>query len=234
MVQVSFTLPMPFGTEDERGLARAAAVDLSTNMGLTDVMVVHGRAIGQGFAFFIVYGRASHVINVKGLRVPKRDYPLLSAKEVNLSIRETLNRKMVVLGACIGTDAHTVAIDAILNAKGFGGEKGLESYREMSVSNLGAQVLVPDLIAAALTAKADAVLVSQVVTQREVHIKNVREMVAAFNEAYPAGQKPVLVVGGPRFDPRMAGDLGVDRVYGKETRIQDVASFLAFAIASRT
>ena len=38
--------------------------------------------------------------------------------------------------------------------------------------------------------KADAVLVSQVVTQRDAHLLNTREMSAAFREAYPAEQRP--------------------------------------------
>ena len=89
-------------------------------------------------------------------------------------------------GGCIGTDAHTVGIDAILNIKGFAGEKGLEYYRELKVVNLGAQVSVPQLVERAREEKADAVLVSQVVTQRDAHLLNTREMSAAFRESYPA------------------------------------------------
>ncbi|MFN2462235.1 MAG: lysine 2,3-aminomutase, partial [Candidatus Velthaea sp.] len=74
------------------------------------------------------------------VEVIEREFPLMSAKEVNLAIRKALRRKLVVVGACIGTDAHTVGIDAILNVKGFAGEKGLEYLREMAVTNLGAQV----------------------------------------------------------------------------------------------
>ena len=51
-----------------------------------------------------------------------------------------------MVGACIGTDAHTVGIDAILNVKGLAGEKGLEYYGEFNVVNLGAQVAVPELV----------------------------------------------------------------------------------------
>ena len=92
------------------------------------------------------------------------------------------------MGGCIGTDAHTVGIDAILNIKGFAGEKGLEYYRELKVVNLGAQVSVPQLVERAREEKADAVLVSQVVTQRDAHLLNTREMSAAFRESYPAEQ----------------------------------------------
>ena len=101
----------------------------------------------------------------------------------------SLRRRLVVVGGCIGTDAHTVGIDAILNIKGFAGEKGLEYYREIKVVNLGAQVSVPAARRGrAREEKADAVLVSQVVTQRDAHLLNTREMSAAFREAYPADE----------------------------------------------
>ena len=52
--------------------------------------------------------------------------------------------------------------------------------------NLGAQVSVPQLVGAPREEKADAVLVSQVVTQRDAHLLNTQEMSAAFREAYPS------------------------------------------------
>ena len=90
--------------------------------------------------------RCNHLVDTAKVEVVEREYPLLTAKEVNAAIKTRLRRKLVVVGACIGTDAHTVGIDAILNIKGFAGEKGLEYYREIEVVNLGAQVLVPELV----------------------------------------------------------------------------------------
>ena len=139
---------------------------------------------------------------------------------------------MVVVGGCIGTDAHTVGIDAILNIKGFAGEKGLEYYRELKVVNLGAQVSVPQLVERAVEEKADAVLVSQVVTQRDAHLLNTREMSAAFREAFPPARRPLLVVGGPRFDEAMAADLGVDRVFSRGTTPGEVASYLVHRVVT--
>ena len=219
MVQVSFTLPVP---HDKR--AEGAALQLAAKMGMDPALLVHAREMGEGFTFFVVYGRVGHLVDTDQVQVVERDYPLLSAKEVNAAIKRKLRRRLTVVGACIGTDAHTVGIDAILNVKGFAGEKGLEYYRELKVVNLGAQVLVPQLVAAARAERADAVLVSQVVTQRDAHLHNTREMSAAFREAYPAGQVPLLVAGGPRFDPGAAGDLGVDRVFGRGTTPAEVAS----------
>nr|WP_306239181.1 cobalamin-dependent protein [Ornithinimicrobium cryptoxanthini] len=144
-----------------------------------------------------------------------------------------MRRPLVVVGACIGTDAHTVGIDAILNIKGFAGEKGLESYSEVRVVNLGAQVLVPELVEAARAEQADAVLISQVVTQRDAHIHNTTAMSAAFREAYPSGEVPLLIAGGPRFAEGTAQELGVDRIFGKGTTPSEVASYLVHAVASR-
>jgi beta-lysine 5,6-aminomutase beta subunit len=226
MVQLSFTLPVPHDK-----VAEGAALQLAASMGMDPAMLVHARPMGTGFTFFVVYGRVSHLVNLSAVTVVERDYPLLAAKEVNAVVRKRLRRKLVVVGACIGTDAHTVGIDAILNVKGVAGEKGLEYYRELRVVNLGAQVTVPDLVAAARAEKADAVLVSQVVTQKDAHLHNTREMSAAFRESYPAGRRPLLVVGGPRFDETMAGDLGVDRIFSRGTTPREVASYLVHALS---
>ena len=228
MVQVSFTLPV---AHDKR--AEGAALQLAASMGLDPAMLVHAKQMGTGFTFFVVYGRVNHLVDLDAVTVVERDYPLLAAKEINSTVRSRLRRKLVVVGACIGTDAHTVGIDAILNVKGVAGEKGLEYYRELRVVNLGAQVTVPELVASARAEKADAVLVSQVVTQKDAHLSNTREMSAAFRESYPTGKRPLLVVGGPRFDETMAGDLGVDRIFGRGTTPREVASYLVHALGGR-
>ena len=226
-VQLSFTLPVPFGTERERAVAEGAALQLAAKMGLEPAMVVHAKAMGPAFTFFIVYGRVSHLVDLSEVTVAEREFPVLSAAEINLRIRSGLGREMVVLGACIGTDAHTVGIDAILNVKGHAGEKGLEYYREMRVVNLGAQVDVADLAARARAERADAVLVSQVVTQRDAHLAGARALAGAFGNR----ERPLLVVGGPRFDPTMAGDLGVDKIFGRGTTPREVASYLVHALS---
>ncbi len=225
MVQLSFTLPM---THDKR--AEGAALQLANAMGMDPAMVVHSKAIGPHFSFFIIYGAVNHLVDVSKVVVMERDHDLLSPKEVNVAIKTSLRRPLVVVGACIGTDAHTVGIDAILNIKGFAGEKGLEYYQEIQVINLGAQVTVPELVEAARTNRADAVLVSQVVTQRDAHLHNTREMSAAFREAFPKDKRPLLVIGGPRFDETMTSDLGVDRIFGRGTTPGEVASYLVHAL----
>ncbi len=72
-------------------------------------------------------------------------------------------------------------------------------------------------------------LVSQVVTQKDAHLRNTRELAGAFREAM-GETRPLLVVGGPRFDPAMARDLGVDKVFGRGTTPGEVASYLVSAL----
>ncbi|GAA2832311.1 lysine 5,6-aminomutase subunit beta [Crossiella cryophila] len=227
MVQMSFTLPVPHGPR-----AEGAAQQLANKMGMDPAMVVHSNPIGADFTFVVVYGSVQHIIDLDAVQVVEREYPLLTPSDINATVKKRLRRKMTVVGACIGTDAHTVGIDAILNIKGFAGEKGLEYYRELRVINLGAQVTVPELVKRARAEKADAVLISQVVTQRDAHIHNTQEMSAAFREAM-GERRPLLVAGGPRFDPLMAGELGVDRVFGRGTTPGEVASFLVHAMNER-
>ncbi len=229
MVQLSFTLPMPHDK-----VAEGSAVQLANKMGMEPALVVHAKPIGDGFTFFVVYGRVNHLVEPDKVTVIERDYPVLTPKEANSAIKGSLRRRLVVVGACIGTDAHTVGIDAILNIKGFAGEKGLEYYREFKVVNLGAQVSVPALVERALAEKADAVLVSQVVTQKDAHMLNTREMSAAFREAFSDATRPLLVVGGPRFEERMATDLGVDRIFTRGATPGDVASYLVHRTTQRS
>lgn len=226
-VQVSFTLPM---AESER--ARLAALQLATKMGLSRPQVAHMKGMGPDFTFFVVYGASVHSVDPDDIEVKEREFPLLSYQEVNRIIRERLKRRLVVVGACTGTDAHTVGLDAILSMKGFAGDHGLEYFPEMHVANLGAQVTPEEIVGAATTEKADAVLVSQVVTQRDAHILHLEEVRDALVAA-GLRDKLVLVGGGPRFSPEQAAELGYDRIFGRGTKPSEVASFLAWAVPAR-
>ena len=229
MVQLSFTLPVPAGPR-----AEAAATLFARKMGLDPALVVHAKGVGEGFTFFVVYGRSPVVVDLDEVQVVEREFPLLTPKEVNLEIRSRLRRRYVVVGATVGTDAHTVGLDAILNVKGFAGEKGLESYRELRVVNLGAQVDADHLVARALAERADAVLVSQVVTQRDAHLHHVREVAVALAAGWPEERpRALLLVGGPRFDPAAAAEMGADRVFTKGTTPREVASYLVHRLPAR-
>jgi beta-lysine 5,6-aminomutase beta subunit len=62
-------------------------------------------------------------------------------------------------------------------------------------------------------------------------VHHTQEVTAAFRAAYgPEEQRPLLVVGGPRFDVSKAAEYGVDKVFGKGTTPREVASYLVHAL----
>lgn len=226
-VQLSFTLPI---AESER--ARRAALELAAKMGLMRSHVVHTKAMGPQFTFFIVYGSTRHSVDPDALDVDDRGFPQYTYQEVNELIRRVLKRRLVVVGACTGTDAHTVGLDAILSMKGFAGDHGLEYFPEIRVVNMGAQVTPPEIVAATQKERADAVLVSQVVTQRDAHLLHLRDVRRALEDAGER-ERVILVGGGPRLTPVQAEELGYDAIFGRGTQPSEVASYLAWRLQQR-
>jgi beta-lysine 5,6-aminomutase beta subunit len=225
-VQLSFTLPIVEGVR-----ARRAALALAEKMGFNRPMVVHMKGMGE-YTFFVLYGETTHTVDPDVLEVGNRGFPLMSPEKVNLLIREKLKRQLVVAGACTGTDAHTVGLDAILSMKGFAGDKGLEYYHEMRILNLGSQV-APEAIADVVRDEGvDAVLISQVVTQRDAHIHHLKE-VREVLEIAGLREQVILVGGGPRFSPEQAPELGYDHVFGRGSKPSEVASYLAWEATRR-
>ncbi len=220
MVQMSFTLMVPKGPR-----AREAAKRFAEAHGLAEPLVSTMEECAEGYTYFVVYGHSRHTVDVSNLEVPEVAVPRLEMKEIDHRILTRLGRKLVVVGACTGSDAHTVGIDAILNMKGYAGEKGLEAYKGFLAFNLGAQVENDQLLARAEAVSADAILVSQVITQRNCHKENGRALVDLL-VSKGVRERFVLLFGGPRVDHALALELGFDAGFGPGTRPGDVASYL--------
>jgi beta-lysine 5,6-aminomutase beta subunit len=227
IVQLSFVLPVPPG---ER--AREAATELVRRMGMDQVHVAHMEAAADRYTFFVVYGRTAAGVEWDRIQVPEVTVRRRGFDELVAYALRELGRRIVVLGACTGSDAHAVGIDAIMDPKGFAGDPGLERYPCFEAVNLGAQVENARLARLAVERRADAVLVSQVVTQRDVHKENARQLVVEL-ERLGARAGLVLLLGGPRVDHRLAIELGYDAGFGAGTRPSDVASYLVSAVLRR-
>jgi len=219
-VQLSFTLPLPSG-----GLAREAARRLCEQMGLEHAQVVHMQDMGGGYTFLVVYARVKEGVDLTGIQVPEAAVPAWTREEIETLAAQRLGRPIVVVGACTGSDAHTVGLDAILNMKGYRGDPGLERYQCFTVYNMGSQVPNEELVARARKVGADAVLVSQVVTQKDVHLRNLTQLVDLL-EAEGLRERLILVVGGPRISHELAVELGFDAGFGPGTLPSAVAAFL--------
>src|ERR1017187_5531977 len=227
MVQMSFVLQLPPSAR-----AREAAKQFAELHGLHDPIVATMEAAAEGFSFFVVYGHSKHAVDAANIDVPEVRTEALSREEIEHRIKTRLGRKIVVVGACTGSDAHTVGIDAILNYKGYAGDKGLESYKGFEAANLGAQAENDHSEARPRGLKADAILVSQVITQRNCHKENGRALVELLDKE-GWRRDVILLFGGPRVDHQLALELGFDAGFGPGTKPGDVASYLVDRLCGR-
>ncbi|MCX6112138.1 MAG: cobalamin-dependent protein [Proteobacteria bacterium] len=218
-MQLSFTLPVALSKKAEE-----AAIIYVKKLGFKECEVVHSEALSDNFTFFIVYGKTDTFVDYDKIVVEEHEESM-DFYQVNDFIKEHIKRKVVIVGACTGTDAHTVGIDAIMNMKGFEMHYGLERYPMIEAHNLGAQVNNKELIKYAQKVKADAILVSQVVTQKDVHINNLTELVELL-EAENLRSRFIVVVGGPRVNNKLAIELGFDAGFGRGTHPENVASYI--------
>lgn len=226
-VQLSFTLPVDYSDE-----AKEAARQIGLKMSLEDPQVAFMKDLGIGYTFFVLYGKCTHTVDFTSISLSKVKTEEMGFYEINDFIEKEIGRKITVVAACTGSDAHTVGIDAIMNMKGYAGEYGLERYPQVNAHNLGSQVPNEELVAKAIELKADAILVSQVVTQKNVHVHNLTRLVELI-EAEGLRDDIILIAGGPRISHQLAVELGYDAGFGPGTLPPQVASYIARELSQR-
>jgi beta-lysine 5,6-aminomutase beta subunit len=226
-MQFSFCLPVPAGKQAEE-----AAKMMLSRMGLEEPLITTIESMGPQLTFFVAYAKSPYTVDYASIDIPLASFPTYDMYGVDLEIESRFNRPLTVLGACIGTDAHTVGIDAIMNMKGYDGHYGLERYKMVNAVNMGAQVAIETLVAKVIETNADAILVSQIVTQKNAHVTNLTQLVELL-EAEGLRDKVVLIAGGPRISHQLATELGYDAGFGPGTYAEDVASFVLFELSRR-
>jgi beta-lysine 5,6-aminomutase beta subunit len=228
LVQMSFTLPVPYSLA-----ARRAALELAAGMGFDEPEVVHYEQLTEGYTYFVMYGRCTQTVDFAALQGEGFDIEYMNEDEIERFARDRFGgRRIVVVGASTGSDTHSVGIDAMLNLKGYHGHHGLEGYRCFETYNLGSQVPNSVLLAKAIEVDADAVLVSQTVTQQNLHVHNLTELVEMV-DAEGRRRQTILACGGPRVTGELAKELGYDAGFSKGTEPQHLATFIVRELAAR-
>jgi beta-lysine 5,6-aminomutase beta subunit len=227
IVQLSFTLPVPYGLA-----ARRAAQEWAAKMGFEHPEVVHYQELTDGYTYFVMFAESKQTVDYESLSHEGFDIEYMGEDEIEAFAAEHIGRPVVVVGAATGTDTHSVGIDAMLNLKGFHGHHGLEGYKAFETHNLGSQVPNSVLVARAIDLHADAILVSQTVTQQNLHIANLTELVEIV-EAEGRRKQLILTCGGPRVSNELAKELGFDAGFSKGTYPHHVASFIVRELAAR-
>jgi beta-lysine 5,6-aminomutase beta subunit len=227
IVQLSFTLPVPYGLA-----ARRAAQEWAAKMGFEHPEVVHYQELTPGYTYFVMFAESKQAVDYESLSHEGFDIEYMGEDEIEAFAAERIGRPVVVVGAATGTDTHSVGIDAMLNLKGFHGHHGLEGYKAFQTHNLGSQVPNSVLVARAIDLNADAILVSQTVTQQNLHIANLTELVEMV-DAEGRRKQLILTCGGPRVSNELAKELGFDAGFSKGTYPHHVASFIVRELAAR-
>jgi beta-lysine 5,6-aminomutase beta subunit len=226
IVQVSFTLPIAYSRS-----ARVVALEIAKRMGLSRAEVVHYQPVTDGYTYLVLYGNFEQRIDDEELRGEGFDMEYMDHDEVEDFAERQVGRPIVVVGASTGSDTHSVGIDAMLNLKGYDGHHGLEAYAAFSTHNLGSQVANATLLAKAMEVEADAIVVSQTVTQQNLHIHNLTELVEMV-EAEGLRGRITLVCGGPRISEELAKELGYDAGFSKGALPNHLATFLVKTVAA--
>lgn len=219
-MQVSFTLPVEPSPEAEE-----AARQLMQKMGCENVAVSNMQKTSPGFCFFVCYGYLKHTVDFTKIEVVKVEAEFKDFDEINTLIKTEIKRPLIVLGATTGFDSHTVGLDAIFNMKGYNGDYGLERYPWIDARNLGAQVLNEELLNLAIKENADALCVSQVVSEKDSHINNLKQL-TQLAEQKGIRDKFIIVGGGPRLNHPLALECGLDAGFGPGTLPSHVASYI--------
>ena len=226
-VEMAFTLPVPYGEEAEE-----CAKQYVKKLGFDEPNVTYYHELAPGYTFFVVYGSAQQTIDFTAINVPKVEGNVLDRVECGEWIGDNIGRDIVVVGASIESDAHTVGIDAIIQMKGFHGHFGLERFKNVVAYNMGSQIPCEEMIAKAKEVNADALLISQTVTQKDIHIKNLTKMIELV-EAEGLRDKLILICGGPRISHELAQELGYDAGFGPGKYAEHVMSYVMQEVQKR-
>ena len=228
VIQLSFTLPIEYSVK-----APDVGKQYLEKLGFHSVAIGECKGIDPSFTFYVAYARTDVGIDPDDVKGDYLELEVMDYYAINGLIEKKLGRKLSLVGAAIESDAHTVGIDAIMNMKGYAGNYGLERYPQMETLNMGSQIPCEQLLRTALERGADAILVSQVVTQKNIHVQNLTKLIELL-EAEGVRERFVLVVGGPRINNAFAKELGYDAGFGPRTTPLEVASFLAQEVVRRT
>jgi len=195
-------------------------------------MLENGADFLLGITYYILYGRLGFSVDIDEINKGSNGQDLRSKEEIERFISDELKRPIYVVGASTGSDTHSVGIDAILNHKGYNGHPGLEAFRGFVVRNMGSQVPNERLVAEAVRLNADAILVSQTVSQQDLHIAHMTSFVDMM-EAEGLRERFILICGGAHVTAELAKELGYDAGFSKGSYAEHVARFLVSALSTR-
>ena len=197
--------------------AEAAAIEIAKKMNLIDIEVIHREILHVSEATRIqVKAKVNFDIDLNTLTIPKLP-EVLTDEEIREFVK---NNPLVIVAGTIGEDEHSVGLREIIDIK----HGGIEKYGIMC-EYLGTSVPVNKIIDAAIELKADAILISTIISHDDIHYKNMKKV---HDYAIEKGirDKIILIAGGTQVTPKIALNHGVDGAFSRGCKGEHVATFL--------
>jgi len=210
---VVIDLTLPCGSD----YAKAAGIEIAKRMNLSDAEVIHTEILHPAEATRIqVKGTVNFDIDLLTLTLPKKP-DLLTDQEIRDYV--SLHPLTIVAGT-VGEDEHSVGLREIIDIK----HGGIEKYGIKCIY-LGTSVPIAKLVDAAIETKADAILLSTIISHDDIHYRNMKK---ANDYAIEKGvrDKIIMIAGGTQVVPDTAIKQGMDQGFSRGTKGQDVASYL--------
>ena len=197
--------------------AEAAAVAIGERMSLTECEVIHSQVMHPAEGTYIeMKGKIGFDIDLTELELPE-EVETLSEAEIREAVRD---QPMTVVAATVGEDELSVGMKEILDIK----HGGIEGFG-IKYHYLGTSCPVDKLVDAAIETRADAILISTIISHNNVHYENMRKLADTCLEK-GVRDRLILVAGGTQVVNEAAVEAGMDAGFGRGSHGIDVASFL--------
>lgn len=199
-------------------IAEAAALEFGKCINLKDVEVIHKQILhhAEGTVFEIK-GKISQPIDIKSLVIPNKAEVLKEEVLRNLFRGNKIN----IVAATVGEDDHSVGLREILDIK----HGGIEKYG-INIHYLGTSCQPEKLISTAIETNSSAILISTIITHNDIHIRNMQRLNQICIEM-GVRERMILIAGGTQISDRLAKENGMDAGFGRGTKGNQVASFIA-------
>ncbi|MEG2017701.1 MAG: D-ornithine 4,5-aminomutase subunit OraE [Clostridium sp.] len=202
---------------EEENIAEAAALEMGRRMNLRDVEVIHKQVLQDAEGVLVeIKGRVNFAIKKDELVIPEKQ-KLLEDDVMRNYVKE---HPLRVVAATVGEDEHSVGLREIIDIK----HGGIEKYG-IDVVYLGTSCPVEKLIDAAIETKAQAIIMSTIITHNDVHTKNMKKINDLCIEK-GVREKFIICCGGTQVTNEIAVANGMDAGFGRGTHGNNVASFI--------
>ncbi len=225
---MSFTLPVPYCLA-----ARKAAQELAAKMGFEQPEVVHYQELTEGYTYFVMFGECTQTVDYASLSGEGFDIEYMSEDEIEAFAQRA--HRSPDRGRRRQPPARTRTASASTRcstSRAFTGTTASRVTRRSRRTTSAARCPTACSSREAIDLGADAILVSQTVTQQNLHVL---EPDRARRDRRGGGRRKqmILTCGGPRVSNELAKELGYDAGFSKGTYPHHVASFIVRELAAR-